>query len=140
MIPSSPILQIEGLVLEAQVRRKTTTPVSDAHLTVNAGEVVGLVGESGSGKTLTALTVPRLLPHNVRVVAGMVQVNGVNMLTLSEEEVSNGMTLHQWQTFHIMVVAACRGDARWKRMVIGKQLNKGENDPIRTPAPRGGMG
>jgi oligopeptide/dipeptide ABC transporter ATP-binding protein len=89
MIPSSPILQIEGLVLEAQVRRKITTPVSDAHLTVNAGEVVGLVGESGSGKTLTALTVPRLLPHNVRVVAGMVQVNGVNMSTLSEEEITH---------------------------------------------------
>jgi len=59
MTEMQPILSIQGLSLAAEVRGKIISPVTDAHITVQPGEIVGLVGESGSGKTLTALAVSK---------------------------------------------------------------------------------
>jgi len=50
VIQLPPILTIEGLALSASVRGRTTFPVTDANVRVEAGEIVGLIGESGSGK------------------------------------------------------------------------------------------
>ena len=86
MIQIPPILTIEGLSLSASVRGRTTFPVTDANVRVGAGEIVGLIGESGSGKTLTALSVPRLLPSNVTITGGKIHVNGQDMLILNEGE------------------------------------------------------
>jgi oligopeptide/dipeptide ABC transporter ATP-binding protein len=88
MSSTPPILSIEGLSLAAEVRGKMVAPVTDAHITVHSGQIVGLVGESGSGKTLTALTVPQLLPENVRVTGGSVTVAGHDMLSLTESELT----------------------------------------------------
>ena len=41
--------------------------VSDLNLTLKQGECLTLVGESGSGKTLTALSIPQLLPHGAMI-------------------------------------------------------------------------
>jgi len=81
-----PILSIEGLILSAAVRGSTIFPVTDAHVRVGAGEIVGLIGESGSGKTLTALAVPRLLPTNVAITGGTIYVDGQDMQILGEAE------------------------------------------------------
>jgi len=86
MSSTTPILSIEGLSLVAQVRGKTVEPVTDAHISVHSGEIVGLVGESGSGKTLTALAVPGLLPDNVNVSGGTIHVAGHNMLTATNAD------------------------------------------------------
>lgn len=81
-----PILAIEGLALSASVRGSTIFPVTDANVRVGAGEIVGLIGESGSGKTLTALSVPRLLPPNVTVTSGKIHLDGQDLLLLNEGE------------------------------------------------------
>jgi len=81
-----PILSIEGLILSATVRGSTIFPVTDAHVRVGAGEIVGFIGESGSGKTLTALAVPRLLPANVAITGGTIYVDGQDLLILGEAE------------------------------------------------------
>ena len=78
------VLTIEGLVLRARIRQTTAEPVADAHVEVRAGEIVGLVGESGSGKTLTALSALRLLPDNVEIAAGRIEVAGQDVRTLDE--------------------------------------------------------
>ena len=78
------VLAIEGLALEARIRRTIARPVADAHVEVRAGEIVGLVGESGSGKTLTALSALRLLPDNIEIAAGRVEVGGQDVRALDE--------------------------------------------------------
>ncbi len=40
-----------------------TTVARNIGFTIDAGETVALVGESGSGKTVTALSIPQLLPY-----------------------------------------------------------------------------
>ncbi len=53
---------------------------------IRPGARVGLIGESGSGKTLTALSIMGLLPDGVRA-SGVVERDGVNLLTLPEERI-----------------------------------------------------
>ena len=73
------LLSIEDLDLSI-----AGTPIlRKVSLQLAAGEVLGVVGESGSGKSLTALTVMRLLPRQVRT-AGRVLLDGTDVLALSE--------------------------------------------------------
>lgn len=57
------------------------------------GEILGIVGESGSGKTVTATSIPRLLPENA-LVSGKILFNGgvsgggtVDLASLSKKEI-----------------------------------------------------
>ncbi|HJS87877.1 MAG TPA: ABC transporter ATP-binding protein [Acetobacteraceae bacterium] len=47
-------------------------------------EKLGIVGESGSGKSLTARSIPRLLPRAARLSAERLAFDGIDMLTASE--------------------------------------------------------
>ena len=52
------------------------------------GETLGIVGESGSGKSVTNLSIVRLIPHPPgRIVSGEILFDGVDVLSLKEEEV-----------------------------------------------------
>jgi oligopeptide transport system ATP-binding protein len=52
------------------------------------GETLGIVGESGSGKSVTNLSIIRLIPNPPgRIVSGEVLFDGVDILSLKEEEV-----------------------------------------------------
>jgi oligopeptide/dipeptide ABC transporter ATP-binding protein len=53
---------------------------------IGRGQVMGLVGESGSGKTVTALTIARLLPNTACVTSGSIELEGCDLLGLSEDE------------------------------------------------------
>jgi oligopeptide transport system ATP-binding protein len=51
------------------------------------GRTLGIVGESGSGKSVTNLSILRLVPHPPgRIVAGSIELDGVDLLRLSEAE------------------------------------------------------
>ena len=60
--------------------------VNEVTFEIHEGEAVGVVGESGSGKTLTALSVLGLLPRGVAVTKGASKYNGIDLDTLSPEE------------------------------------------------------
>ena len=57
------------------------TVVRNVGFAIDAGETVALVGESGSGKTVTALSVPQLLPYpNASHPTGSVLLEGNEMV------------------------------------------------------------
>jgi microcin C transport system ATP-binding protein len=54
---------------------------------IAAGETVALVGESGSGKSVTALSIPRLLPYPAaHHPSGRILLEGRDLLAASEDE------------------------------------------------------
>ena len=75
------LLEIENLNLTIH-----QTPIlKGVSLTVEPGEIVAVTGESGSGKSMTALSVMQLLPERMEA-SGTVQLDGTDLLTLSEAE------------------------------------------------------
>ncbi|MBS1252047.1 MAG: Oligopeptide transport ATP-binding protein OppD [Anaerolineales bacterium] len=81
------------VVLEVKdLRVHYATPLGDViacngiSFKVYEGETVGLVGESGCGKTTTAMGVLRLVQPPGRIVEGEVLLDGVDVLSLNEEE------------------------------------------------------
>jgi oligopeptide transport system ATP-binding protein len=76
---SEPVLAIEGLSIDFANRANFITAVRDVHLTVKAGECLGLVGESGSGKTQICLAAMGLLPREART-RGSIRILGRELL------------------------------------------------------------
>jgi oligopeptide/dipeptide ABC transporter ATP-binding protein len=86
--PDAPLLAIEGLCVKATTPNGTIELVNDVGLAVRSGQTVGLVGESGSGKTVTSLAIMGLLPRNVSVTSGSIQLNGRELLGLGEKQLN----------------------------------------------------
>jgi oligopeptide/dipeptide ABC transporter ATP-binding protein len=81
-----PALQVRGLTTRFVAPHGTITAVDDVSFRVARGETLGLVGESGSGKSVTAMSVLRLVASPGRIVGGSVCLNGVDLLTLDDEQ------------------------------------------------------
>ena len=77
------LLEISGLTVEFDADDGIIHAVNDVSLELYPGETMGLVGESGCGKSVTAMSVPRLVPSPPgRVVSGSVSFKGENILAL----------------------------------------------------------
>jgi len=61
--------------------------LSDVNLDIDKDEIVGIVGESGSGKSTLGHAITRLLPPSA-IVSGSVHIDGVDMLSLSENAIT----------------------------------------------------
>src|ERR1700754_4837292 len=81
-----PVLKVRGLTTRFRTGYGTVTAVDGVSFTVGRGETLGLVGESGSGKSVTAMAVLRLVAPPGRIEAGSVELNGVDLLSLDEEQ------------------------------------------------------
>ena len=81
-----PLLTVKNLKVQFATRNTFATAVDDFSLTIDPGECVGLVGESGCGKTTTGLAIMRLLPGNGHIAGGSVELDGVDLASLSEKE------------------------------------------------------
>lgn len=68
------------------------TAVDTISLNIEEGEITGLAGESGCGKSLSALSIPRLLPREAEITGGEILFQGdknkapLNMAALDEKE------------------------------------------------------
>ena len=60
--------------------------VNGVNLSIENGQTVALVGESGSGKSMTALSVIRLVPPPGRIASGVIELEGRDLLDLSDRE------------------------------------------------------
>jgi oligopeptide/dipeptide ABC transporter ATP-binding protein len=85
----SSLLTVKNLKVQFATRNTFATAVDDFSLNIAAGECVGLVGESGCGKTTTGLAIMRLLPGNGHISAGTVELDGVDLASLSEKEMQS---------------------------------------------------
>ena len=77
-------LKVTGL--EIRLGRSGPDVVRDVSFAVQAGEVLGLVGESGSGKTTVALALLGHTRRGLRIAAGQVLLDGIDLLALSPRE------------------------------------------------------
>ena len=83
------LLSVKNLQVKFATRKSFVTAVDDFSLNIDPGECVGLVGESGCGKTTSGLAVMRLLPGNGHIASGTIELEGVDLSTLSEKEMQH---------------------------------------------------
>jgi oligopeptide/dipeptide ABC transporter ATP-binding protein len=78
-----PLLTVRDLHTYFYTDEGVVRSVEGVHLTVHAGETVGLVGESGCGKSVTSLSIMRLVARPGRIVRGTIEFQGKDLLRLS---------------------------------------------------------
>ncbi len=79
-----PVLQVKDLTVEYETERGMLRAADKVSFELWPGQRFGLVGESGSGKTTTALALMRLTQLPGRIVDGKVMLDGVDLMSLSE--------------------------------------------------------
>ena len=82
----TPVLQIDNLHVRFPTARGEVKAVDGVSLALEPGERLGLIGESGSGKSTIALAVMRLIRPPGEISEGRIELDGTDLLTLSEAE------------------------------------------------------
>jgi peptide/nickel transport system ATP-binding protein len=90
------LLSIDHLITYYKTLSGTVKAVDDVSLKLEKGDALGLAGESGCGKTTTMLSLMRLLPSNGKIISGTIDFDGIDLISMDEEEL--------------------REKIRWKRM------------------------
>jgi peptide/nickel transport system ATP-binding protein len=76
------LLKVEGLRIEIKGR----AAVDGIDFSMEEGEILGIVGESGCGKSLSALSIPLLLPEAASIAGGRILYRGRELSLLGEDE------------------------------------------------------
>jgi oligopeptide/dipeptide ABC transporter ATP-binding protein len=83
----APLLRVVGLQTSLFNERVAVRVVNGVSFNLEADQTLAIVGESGCGKSMTALSILRLLPRPAgRITAGRVELDGRDLVTLSEAE------------------------------------------------------
>ncbi|WP_336204847.1 ABC transporter ATP-binding protein [Nonomuraea sp. LPB2021202275-12-8] len=80
------LLEITDLAVHFDTEDGIVQAVRDISLTLDEGEILALCGESGCGKSVTAMSVPRLLPPDSTKLTGSITLDGRELTTLPEAE------------------------------------------------------
>jgi peptide/nickel transport system ATP-binding protein len=82
----APLLVVDGLRTYFDLRHGVVKAVDGVSFALKPRETLAIVGESGCGKSITALSLMRLVPDPPgRIAGGKVELDGVDLLSLSEE-------------------------------------------------------
>ena len=76
------LLSVRDLTIKTADPTQGGVLVDNISFDIAEGQSFALLGESGSGKSLTALALLRLLPANLQVCSGSIQLNGIDLLKL----------------------------------------------------------
>lgn len=82
------LLQVDNLRVHFHDAAPDRFAVGGISFSMEPGEILGLVGESGSGKTVTAMCISGLMPENSASLEGSVVLDGMELLSLQEREMS----------------------------------------------------
>ncbi len=82
--PAEPLLDVADLRVHIPSPRGLVEAVDGVSFCVGRGEVIGIVGESGCGKSMLALSIMGLVPEPGRVANGRIELDGRDLLALSE--------------------------------------------------------
>lgn len=94
-----PLVEIRNLYAEMVTFDGVSKVLNGVSLSINQGDLLGLVGETGCGKSVTAMTIPRLVPQPpARYPQGEVLFRGEDVLKKS------GEALREMRSRHIGVV------------------------------------
>lgn len=81
------VVEFKNLSVYFKIDEGVVKAVNDVSFEVRSGEVLGIVGESGCGKSVTSMSLMRLLPVPPAIYeSGNINLNGVDILSISEEE------------------------------------------------------
>ncbi|GAA4989547.1 peptide/nickel transport system ATP-binding protein [Nonomuraea thailandensis] len=80
------LLEITDLKVGFDTEDGLVQAVRDISLTLDEGEILALCGESGCGKSVTAMSIPRLLPPATTRLSGSIKLDGRELTTLPEPE------------------------------------------------------
>ena len=83
------VLRVEDLAVYYLTPHGPIKAVDGVSFALKPGERLGLIGESGSGKTTMGTALMRLTRPPGRIVRGQVQLNGRDLLAVSERELSD---------------------------------------------------
>jgi len=83
------LLNIKNLSVRFTTPNGIIHAVRGVDLTIRKNEILALVGESGSGKTVTAMSIPRLLPNNALPPEGSIMFDGIELLNIPDSAVRN---------------------------------------------------
>ncbi|GBE43836.1 MAG TPA: ABC transporter ATP-binding protein [Rhizobiales bacterium] len=86
---AKPILDVENLSVDINVPSGVLRAVQNISFSVARGETLCIVGESGCGKSITALSLMNLLPRTARRSADTLLLDGQDLSSLREREMSD---------------------------------------------------
>jgi peptide/nickel transport system ATP-binding protein len=80
------VLRVKDLVVHYHTSLGAVKAADNISFSLKADERLGFAGESGSGKSTMALAILRMIKPPGRIEAGKVWLEGINVMTLSDEE------------------------------------------------------
>lgn len=85
------LLNVKDLHTHFETRVGTVKAVDGVNLKMERGDALGLAGESGCGKTTTMLSIMHLLPSNGSIISGKIDFNGIDLLSIDEDELNKNI-------------------------------------------------
>jgi len=80
------LLEVNNLTAGIKKDGKIFQILNGVNFSIDEGEIVGLAGESGCGKSMTALSIPNLLPQPIKILDGEIIFNNIPLTSMSEKE------------------------------------------------------
>src|SRR4051794_5940888 len=91
----TPLVEIRDLHLEMVTIDGVAKVLNGINLTVQRGDLLGIVGETGCGKSVTAMSIPRLVPQPpARYARGEVLYQGEDVLAMDEDALTDLRARH----------------------------------------------
>jgi peptide/nickel transport system ATP-binding protein len=122
------LLDVQNLQTYFETSKGLYKAVDGATFNLEHGEALGLVGESGCGKTTCALSIVRLLPKEGKIYGGEINMEGTNLVGLSDEEIRS----RRWKDVSIIFQGSMNalnpvmkvGDQIAEVIVLHEQISK----------------
>ena len=79
-------LAVRDLTVSLPAGMERAHAVENISFELKRGQILCIIGESGSGKSVTANAIMGLLPRSIRVTAGAIRLQGMDLVGLSSDK------------------------------------------------------